>query len=113
MKRIVRLTESELVKLVRKVVNEGVFPKEPAKPWRDINVTPGKMITFIEDGKKVLVTSTDGVVDSTEGTFNEFTILQNPKQVPIDSSLRRIKIASFDNAKKMATLDNGLMIGPA
>jgi hypothetical protein len=105
MKKVIRLTESDLVRIVKRVMNEGVKATLVGK-LKDINgVEPGdtfkgstQEMTWMSNGKQA-------------GLFNDFKIIQNPRQVQMGQS-GAMNVKSFDPNTKMITFDNGLVIGP-
>jgi hypothetical protein len=114
MKKVIRLTESDLVRIVRKFIKEGVIVTVPPQPWNTLDTMIGEVVWTNDGGKTLQVRGYDkNGIDYNRGGFNEYTILQNPKQVEIGQMTKETKIVNFDDAKKVVTLDNGLMIGPA
>jgi len=105
MKKIVRLTESDLVRIVNRVINEGAIVHMPFA-WNKIeNLQKGEGFKF--DGM-FSVRMTNG---KPNGEFTDFRIIQNPSQVQLKQG-GVFNVSSFDNVKKIVTFDNGLVIGP-
>lgn len=104
MKRIVRLTESDLVNMVKRIIREGAIVVTSLKDMKNIvkgdtmKSTDGRTLTHLQNGIN-------------KASFGGFTIKQNPNQVRIGQS-GSMNVVSFDPIKKLVSFDNGLVIGP-
>ena len=106
MKRVIKLTESDLARIVRRVINEGVIAISKPKSWVDIkNVELGDTMNFSKDGK--VVHMKDG---NPYNSYYNFGIVQNPKQVQLNQG-GVFNVISFDPNRKQAKFNNGLVIG--
>jgi hypothetical protein len=106
MKKVIRLTESDLVRIVRRVIKEGVTV---VNPWSDIE--------SVDKGDTMKVTSKDGAIDHFKNGkrwtgYIGYNIIQNPRQVQLDQS-GAMNVVSFDPTRKTVTFQNGVVIGPA
>lgn len=108
MKKVIRLTESDLTRIVKRVIKEGwnILPK----PWEIIDVKKGDTMQVNPDtGTEVLYLNGN----TSKGlSYNKFQIRQNPRQVQLDQA-GAMNVVSFDPNTKMVTFNNGLVIGPA
>jgi hypothetical protein len=79
MKRVIKLTESDLTRIVRKVINEGALMSVPLDRFPEGFYTLTKVEPdTVRDGQKVLVKNSDGLkIYSGNITF--------PKGVPTGS----------------------------
>jgi len=109
MKRIVRLTESDITRIVRRVMREGATIVIEASPWSQIkDVMKGDTMKSTEDGTLTLMRGGN----TTIGKYNEFSIIQNPRQVQLNQ-VGAMNVISFDPTRKTVTFQNGVVIGPA
>jgi hypothetical protein len=53
MKKVIRLTESDLVRIVRKFIKEGVIVTVPPQPWNTLDTMIGEVV-WTNDGGKTL-----------------------------------------------------------
>ena len=104
MKKIVRLTESDLVNVVKRIIREGAIVVTYLKDMK--NIVKGD--TMKSTNGRNLIHLQNGV---NKGTYGGFTIIQNPNQVQIGQS-GAMNVVSVDPIKKLVSFDNGLVIGP-
>jgi hypothetical protein len=108
MKKVIRLTESDLTRIVRRVIKEGASVERVPKPWNEIaGIMKGDTMTSFEEDILTLMRGGEF-----EEKYNNFSIIQNPRQVQM-SQVGAMNVVSFDPNKKTVTFNNGLMIGPA
>jgi hypothetical protein len=108
MKKVIRLTESDLARIVRRVIKEGARVVLEPDPWNKIKgVMKGDTMKSTEDGTLILMRG-----GKTINQYNGFSIIQNPRQVQLNQS-GAMNVISFDPNKQTVTFNNGLVIGPA
>ena len=114
MKKVIRLTESDLVRIVRRVMNEGVKIKMQTTPWNQIkDITKGEAMQSNADGTELTLYSEPGnALVGASAVYNKFSIIQNPRQVQLSQS-GKMEVISFDPMRKTVTFQNGVVIGPA
>jgi hypothetical protein len=104
MKKIVRLTERDLTRIVRRVMNEGSRIVTPLSDATDIQKGD-----TMKDQNGTLVHMKNG---QDTGLYGFYETLQNPRQVQTDQ-VGAMNVVSFDPNKKTITFNNGLVIGPS
>jgi hypothetical protein len=108
MKRIIRLTESDLARIVRRVMSEGVTIEVEPTPWNKI--------TTVNRGDGMKYNSEDDTIRHYVGgnltaEYNNFKIIENPTKSYLQSNM--LNVVSFDPSTKVVKLNNGVSIGPA
>jgi len=113
MKRIIRLTESDLVRIVKRVMNEGVKITMPGRPWKAIeNVVQGNAMGLDNNtGDLVLYKEPGNPNAANYEQYYDFSIIQNPRQVQLDQA-GKMEVVSFDPTRKLVKFTNGVVIGP-
>lgn len=114
MKKVIRLTESDLVRIVRRVIKEGVTIEQESTPWNQIkDIMKGNAMKSNADGSELTLYREPGdALVGSSGVYNEFSIIQNPRQVQLNQ-VGKMEVVSFDPMRKTVTFQNGVVIGPA
>ena len=114
MKKVIRLTESDLVRIVKRVMKEGVTIEMQVEPWTQIkDVERGNAMRPTRDGSELSLYREPGnALVGVSGVYNNFSIIENPRQVQLNQA-RAMNVSSFDPNTKKVTFYNGLVIGPA
>lgn len=108
MKKVIRLTESDLARIVRRVIKEGVTLVSVSEPWKQIKeVMKGDTMKVTENGE--IEHLKNGQYHT---NYDGYEIYQNPRQVQLDQS-GAMNVVSFDPTRKTVTFQNGVVIGPA
>ena len=106
MKKVIRLTESDLARIVRRVMNEGAVV---VNPWSNIK--------SVDKGDTMKTDSKGGTINHFKNGkrwtgYIGYNIIENPRQVQLDQ-VGAMNVVSFDPTRKTVTFQNGVVIGPA
>jgi len=99
--KVVNLTESDLKRIVKKVLNEGIVI---TSPWENLHsVEPGDSFKLHDEEKEVLLSGGGA-------RFGEWSVIKNPTgSQPFVGALT---VKSFDDKTKLVTFTNGVVVGP-
>ena len=101
--KVINLTESDLKRIVKKVLNEGIVM---TLPWENLyEVEPGDTFKLHDEEKEVLLKN-----GKENSRFGEWSVIKNPTgSQPFVGALT---VKSFDDKTKAVTFTNGVVVGP-
>lgn len=105
MKRIIRLTERDLTRIIKRIINEGTRIVTPLSDADATDIQKGDTMKVL-DGNLVHMKNGQDM-----GLYGQYEIIQNPRQVQMDQA-GAMNVVSFDPNRKTVTFNNGLVIGP-